>query len=240
MPRKHEPLAREEFAREDCHDQFAGFGGAPPARSALTLRLILAGFGLVICALGAAAFVVVTSQPVIAGVFAFFAAVAAADLIVVARRKRRGEPGSLLTEPAGARQLSAPDVGRGGSGEVRRQAAAGFVRPEDRAAVGRKVRKSGVIRAGGRLGDDALHLASQQRIRRCAAVRLCGREVVYVQVHVNVHGVGFAGEGRKRGSDGTMITGPRRRKPGHCRAPQCLILPPGPGCGPDKQDPALC
>src|SRR5207302_10041461 len=93
MPRNRRPRAREELAREDYHDPTAGFAGAPPARSALTLRLILASFGLIVCALGAAAFVVIVYQPVIAGILAFFAAVAAADIVVVTRRKLRGEPG---------------------------------------------------------------------------------------------------------------------------------------------------
>jgi Flp pilus assembly protein TadB len=85
--------AREEQAREDYHDPTAGFGGAPPARSALTLRLVLAAFGLVSCGLGAAAFLIFASEPLIAGILAFLAAVAAADIVVVTRRKLRGEPG---------------------------------------------------------------------------------------------------------------------------------------------------
>ena len=93
MPRKHWLRGSEELAREDYHDPTAGFAGAPPARSALTLRLVLAIFGLVVCALGAAAFVVIVYQPVFAGVLAFLAAVAVADIVVVARRKLRGEPG---------------------------------------------------------------------------------------------------------------------------------------------------
>ncbi|HLZ37130.1 MAG TPA: hypothetical protein VKP64_05080 [Mycobacteriales bacterium] len=55
-------------------------------RSALTLRLALAGFGVVVCALAAWVFVVVHA-PVPAAV------VALVDLVVVARRKRHGEPG---------------------------------------------------------------------------------------------------------------------------------------------------
>jgi hypothetical protein len=35
------------------HDPTAGFGGAAPARSALTLRAVLAGFGLVFCTVAA-------------------------------------------------------------------------------------------------------------------------------------------------------------------------------------------
>lgn len=85
--------AGESRGREDYHDPTAGFGGAPPARSALTLRLILAIFGLVVCGLGAAACLLIVSQPVIAGILAFFAAVAVVDISVVARRKLRGEPG---------------------------------------------------------------------------------------------------------------------------------------------------
>jgi hypothetical protein len=84
---------REDRAREDYHDPTAGFGGAAPARSALTLRLVLAAFGLVVCALGAAAFVIFADAPVLAGILAFLAAVAVADIVVVARRKLRGEPG---------------------------------------------------------------------------------------------------------------------------------------------------
>ena len=93
MPRKHWLRGSEEQAREDYHDPTAGFAGAPPARSALTLRLVLAVFGLAVCALGAAAFVVIVYQPVVAGVLAFLAAVAVADIVVVVRRKLRGEPG---------------------------------------------------------------------------------------------------------------------------------------------------
>jgi hypothetical protein len=95
MPRrrKYTPQEREELAREDYHDPTAGIGGAPPARSALTLRLILATFGLLVCATGAALFLILVSQPVIAGIWAFLAAVTLADIVVVARRKLRGEPG---------------------------------------------------------------------------------------------------------------------------------------------------
>ena len=87
------PRGHQDRAREDYHDPAAGFAGAPPARSALILRLILASLGLVVCGLGAAAFVVVVDQPAIAGILAFLAAVAIVDIVVVARRKLRGEPG---------------------------------------------------------------------------------------------------------------------------------------------------
>jgi hypothetical protein len=76
----------------DYHDPSAGFGGAPPAQSALTLRLVLACFGLVVCAAGAALFL--TTGPIWFGVlFAVAAAAALVDIIVVVRRKARGEPG---------------------------------------------------------------------------------------------------------------------------------------------------
>jgi Family of unknown function (DUF6343) len=87
------PRGREELAREDYHDPTAGFAGAPPARSALTLRLLLAGFGVITCGLGAAAFVLLAHQPVLAVAVALLGAIALVDLIVVARRKLRGEPG---------------------------------------------------------------------------------------------------------------------------------------------------
>jgi hypothetical protein len=92
MPRKYTPEEREARARPGYHDLTAG-GSLPPARSALTLRLVLASFGLVICGLISAGFVVVVYQAVFAGIFAFLAAVALVDIIVVTRRKLRGEPG---------------------------------------------------------------------------------------------------------------------------------------------------
>lgn len=83
----------EDRAREDYHDPTAGWAGAPPARSALTLRLVLASFGVITCGLGAAAFLILADAPVIAGILALLAAVAIADIAVVTRRKLRGEPG---------------------------------------------------------------------------------------------------------------------------------------------------
>jgi len=71
----------------DYHDPTAGVGGAPPARSPLVLRMVLAIFGLLICAAGAVAFALV-GAPVWAGVLAFLAAVAAVDLVQVVRRMR--------------------------------------------------------------------------------------------------------------------------------------------------------
>ncbi len=87
--------SREDYERglPDYHDPTAGFAGAPPAQSALTLRLVLATFGLVVCVAGGIAFLVVGAPVWIAVVLFVLAAVAVVDLVVVARRKARGEPG---------------------------------------------------------------------------------------------------------------------------------------------------
>src|ERR1700733_7831182 len=90
---------REDRAPEGSPDPPAGSGGAAPARSALTLRLVLAAFGLVVCTLGAAAFVILANEPVLAGILAFLAAVAVVDIGVVARRNLPREPvGPGVTE----------------------------------------------------------------------------------------------------------------------------------------------
>jgi membrane protein implicated in regulation of membrane protease activity len=85
--------SREDYERglPGYHDPTAGFGGSSPALSALTLRAWLAGFGLVICIVGA----VLTAGrvPVLAVILAVLAAVALVDLVWVLYRKRRGEPG---------------------------------------------------------------------------------------------------------------------------------------------------
>jgi membrane protein implicated in regulation of membrane protease activity len=63
-----------------------------PVRSALTLRLWLAGFGLVFC--GVAAVITGFTGPAwLAVAFAGLAAIAVVDIAVIAARKRRGEPG---------------------------------------------------------------------------------------------------------------------------------------------------
>ena len=83
----------EREGREGYHDPLAGVGGAAPARSALTLRLVLAAFGLLVCAGGAVALWVTDAPVVYPLVAALFALVAAVDLAVVVRRKLHGEPG---------------------------------------------------------------------------------------------------------------------------------------------------
>ena len=78
--------------RPDYHDPTAGFGGAPQAYSALTLRAVLAGVGLVMCGLGAAATAVI-GDPGWVIAFSVLGAIALIDLAVIAFRKHRGEPG---------------------------------------------------------------------------------------------------------------------------------------------------
>jgi membrane protein implicated in regulation of membrane protease activity len=92
-PREPRPRADYERGLPGHHDPTAGFAGAAPARSALTLRLILAVFGLVVCMAGGIVFLA-AGLPVWTAVALFvLAAVAALDLVVIVRRKARGEPG---------------------------------------------------------------------------------------------------------------------------------------------------
>jgi Family of unknown function (DUF6343) len=75
------------------HDPTAGIGGAVPAYSALTLRLWLAVFGLVVCT-GLAIWLYVIDVPIgFVVVLAVLAVIAVVDIAVIVRRKRRGEPG---------------------------------------------------------------------------------------------------------------------------------------------------
>jgi hypothetical protein len=68
-------------------------GGAGAARSALTLRLVLAAFGLVVCSAFAVLALAADAPVVFPVVLVVLAVVALVDLVVVARRKLRGEPG---------------------------------------------------------------------------------------------------------------------------------------------------
>ncbi|MDA3630970.1 DUF6343 family protein [Saccharopolyspora sp. WRP15-2] len=92
MPKRR----REDYERglPGYHDPLAGVGGAPYGRSALTLRLWLAGFGLVFCT-GAAVlvFLAIPELAWLAWALVVLAVTAAIDLVWVAHRKRRGEPG---------------------------------------------------------------------------------------------------------------------------------------------------
>ncbi|NMH81460.1 DUF6343 family protein [Pseudonocardia xinjiangensis] len=74
------------------HDPTSGMGGAAPARSALTLRAVLAVFGLVFAG-GAAWLGFAAGLPVLGWVMVVVAVIALGDLAVVLYRKRRGEPG---------------------------------------------------------------------------------------------------------------------------------------------------
>jgi membrane protein implicated in regulation of membrane protease activity len=92
-PSRQRSRADYERGLPDYHDPTAGIGGAPPAQSALTLRLVLAAFGLVVCVAGGVV-VLAAGAPLWFAVLLFvLAAVALVDLVVVARRKLRGEPG---------------------------------------------------------------------------------------------------------------------------------------------------
>jgi hypothetical protein len=92
-PRKPRSRADYERGLPDYHDPTAGFGGAPPAQSALTLRLVLAVFGLVVSVAGGILFLAV-GLPVWAAVVLFaLGAIALVDMVVIVRRKARGEPG---------------------------------------------------------------------------------------------------------------------------------------------------
>jgi Family of unknown function (DUF6343) len=85
---------RERYRRglPDYHDPLAGVGGAPPAQSALTLRLVLAIFGLIFT-LGAAIILTAAGFGWLGIVFLVIALTAAIDIVVISRRLRRGEPG---------------------------------------------------------------------------------------------------------------------------------------------------
>jgi membrane protein implicated in regulation of membrane protease activity len=79
--------------RPGHHDPTSGIGGAAPARSALTLRLVLATVGLVAAVVGAVGVILLDGPDTWLWVLVGLAAVSVVDLYVVARRKARGEPG---------------------------------------------------------------------------------------------------------------------------------------------------
>ncbi|SOE01529.1 DUF6343 family protein [Blastococcus haudaquaticus] len=93
-PRRRRSRADYERGLPDHHDPTAGFGGAAPARSALTLRLVLAVFGLVVCVGGGLGWLAVDELPAWPGIaLLVLGAVAVVDIAVILRRKARGEPG---------------------------------------------------------------------------------------------------------------------------------------------------
>jgi hypothetical protein len=93
--RGKQPDARTRYRRglPGYHDPAAGIGGAAPAISALTLRLWLAVFGLVLCTSFAIWMYLIGAPIVFPVVLLALAAVAIIDIAVILRRKRRGEPG---------------------------------------------------------------------------------------------------------------------------------------------------
>ena len=91
--RGHHSRTDYEKGLPDYHDPTAGFAGAPPARSALTLRLVLAVFGLVVCVAGGIGFLAADMPTWWAVVLFVLAGIAVVDIGVIARRKARGEPG---------------------------------------------------------------------------------------------------------------------------------------------------
>jgi hypothetical protein len=72
----------------DYHDPTAGIGGAPPAASALTLRIWLAAGGLIACLAGIVVTVVVAGPVALIVLLAVVAATALADLAVITHRRR--------------------------------------------------------------------------------------------------------------------------------------------------------
>lgn len=76
----------------DYHDPTAGFGGAAPTYSALTLRAVLAAFGLVF-AVGAAWIGFANAFPLLGWAMVVVGLIALGDLAWVLYRKWRGEPG---------------------------------------------------------------------------------------------------------------------------------------------------
>ncbi len=79
--------------RFDVHDPTAGIGGAAPAASALTLRLLLAATAIVGCVAGIAATIVVGGPAALIVALGVVAATAVIDVAVIAARKRHGEAG---------------------------------------------------------------------------------------------------------------------------------------------------
>jgi hypothetical protein len=61
--------------------------------SALTLRLVLASFGLLVCAAAAILFIMLEIPVVFVLALALLAVIAAIDIVIVGWRKYHGEPG---------------------------------------------------------------------------------------------------------------------------------------------------
>lgn len=85
---------REEYQRglPGYHDPTAGFAGSTPARSALTLRAVIAAV-LLVATSGAAVFAFAAGFAGFGIAFVVLALISLGDLAWVLHRKRRGEPG---------------------------------------------------------------------------------------------------------------------------------------------------
>lgn len=84
--------ARFEKGLPDYHDPTAGIGGAAPAYSALSLRLVLAIVALLL-AIGVAVLGFTLAIPALYWSMLVLAVIVIIDIVVIIRRKRRGEPG---------------------------------------------------------------------------------------------------------------------------------------------------
>jgi hypothetical protein len=93
-PERNPRRTRTDYERglPDYHDPTGGFGGAAPAYSALTLRAVMAAFGLVFAA-GAAWIGFANGFTPLAWAMVGVGVIAVCDLVWVLYRKRRGEPG---------------------------------------------------------------------------------------------------------------------------------------------------
>ena len=93
IPRER-PRTRAEYERglPNYHDPTAGYGGAAPTYSALTLRLILAALAVVLC-VGAAVLFATVEMWWATVLLALVAVGCVIDFAWVLHRKRRGEPG---------------------------------------------------------------------------------------------------------------------------------------------------
>lgn len=81
-------MSRKHPTRADLDPATAG-GHLPPARSALTLRLVLAGFGLACSLLGVVVVLLLGLPWGFAVLFGLIALTAVVDLAVVTGRRRR-------------------------------------------------------------------------------------------------------------------------------------------------------
>lgn len=93
MASEQNDASRRGRGRPDYHDPTSGIGGAAPAYSALTLRIVLSSLGLLTgIVLIVLALTVFDEPPLLFGAI-LLAALAGINLAVVIRRKARGEPG---------------------------------------------------------------------------------------------------------------------------------------------------